>query len=254
MLEVLKILFADRDAYLGDPTVVDAPVDMLIDKAYAARRRAEIDPRRARRFQAGALVSGEGQNTTHITVMDAQGSVVTMTQTLNQMFGARAVIPGTGLLLSDTMALFDPRPDRPNSVAPGKRPLTSTAATIVLRDGQARFAVGTPGASPIFPAVLQCLPNVVDHGMTLQEATEAPRVYADSYVEELEAEVPAEVQEALTALGHTIMVVPRVAGGMNGVRYDPETGLLEGAACWRADGAPAGLSGGAARPGASRPR
>src|SRR5262249_62298646 len=167
-----------RAAYLGAPTVVAAPVDVPADRAHAARRRAEIDPRRARRFQAGALVSGEGQHTTHITVMDAQGSVVTMTQTLMEMFGARAVIPGTGLLLNDPMALFDPRPDRANSVAGGKRPLTSTAATIVLRDGQPSFAVGTPGASRIFPAVLQCLLNVIDHGMTLQAATEAPRVYA----------------------------------------------------------------------------
>ena len=102
-----------------------------------------------------------------------------MTQTLHAHFGSKVTVPGTGMLLNNTMWLFDPHPGRANSIAPGKRMRSSMTPTIVLRDGAPRFALGTPGGTRIFPAVLQAVLNVIDHGMTLQEAVEAPRVWTD---------------------------------------------------------------------------
>jgi gamma-glutamyltranspeptidase/glutathione hydrolase len=150
--------------------------------------------------------------------------------------------------MNNTMALFDPRPGRPNSIAPGKRMLTFTSSTIVQRDGKPWFALGTPGGERIFSSVLQAILNVIDHGMTLQQAVEAPRVFANGRVTEVESDIGSEIVDEIRSFGHTVKTVFNIAGGMNGVEV-LESGLLRGAACWRADGAPAGLSGGPARPG-----
>jgi gamma-glutamyltranspeptidase/glutathione hydrolase len=246
LAEALKVAFADRAAYLGDPAFVDVPVEWLTSKEYAAERRREIDPQHAGSYLAGQARVGarESDHTTHLTVMDRDGNVVAMTQTLQMLFGSKVTVPGTGMLLNNHMSLFDPHPGRPNSVAPGKRMLSSMSPTIVLKDGKPFFALGTPGGSRIFAAVLQAIVNVVDHGMTLQEAVEAPRIWTDGGALEVEEGIPDEVRRQLAALGHEIKPVPRVAGGMNGVMADPATGRLRGAACWRADGTPIGISGG----------
>lgn len=148
-----------------------------------------------------------------------------------------------GMLLNNNMWLFDPHPGRANSVAPGKRVLSSMSPTIVLRDGQPLMALGTPGGTRIFAAILQAVVNVLDHGMTLQEAVEAPRVWTNGGPLNVEPGLPEPVRDGLRRLGHEVEVVGRVAGGMNGVYRDAD-GMLHGAACWRADGTPAGYSGG----------
>jgi gamma-glutamyltranspeptidase/glutathione hydrolase len=248
LAEALKIAFADRARYVGDPAFVDVPVAWLTDKGYGAARAAEISPHQARRFLAGeAPPEREGAHTTHLTAMDAGGTVVTMTQTLHAHFGSKVTVPGTGMLLNNTMWLFDPHPGRANSIAPGKRMRSSMAPTIVLRDGVPRFALGTPGATRIFPAVLQAVLNVIDHGMTLQEAVEAPRVWTDGGPLEVEPGIAPDVRAGLAALGHEVRPVARVAGGMNGTWQDPHSGALGGAACWRADGTPVGIGGGPAQ-------
>ncbi len=241
--EALKIAFADRFRYMGDPDFVDVPVAWLTDKGYAAQRRAEIDPRRATVHRAGERAR-ESADTTHLTVMDKDGNTVAMTQTLHAVFGSKVTVPGTGMLLNNTMWLFDPHPGRANSIAPGKRMLSSMSPTIVLKDGRPLMALGTPGGTRIFAAVLQAIINVLDHGMTLQEAVEAPRIWTDGGDLEVEEGISASVRAELVAMGHPVKVVPRVAGGMNGVLREPRTGLLHGAACWRADGTPMGMSGG----------
>jgi gamma-glutamyltranspeptidase / glutathione hydrolase len=172
-----------------------------------------------------------------------------MTQTINEAFGAKVMAAGTGILLNNTMALFDPHPGHPNSVGPGKRMVSSMSPTIVSREGRPVLALGTPGGVRIFPSVVQALVNVMDHGMTLQEAVEAPRVWTQGQALEVELGVPEDVRAGLRALGHEVLPVVTVAGGMNGVLFNAETGVLTGAACWRADGSPAALSGGTARPG-----
>src|ERR1700694_1058982 len=181
LAEALKIAFADRRQHMADPDRVHVPVVELISAAYAARRRAEIERGHARDHAArhfaevARFMGGEGSNTTHCTVIDADGTIVSTTQTLQSAFGSKVTIPGTGMLLDNHMSLMDPVPGNPNSIAPGKRVLSSMAPTIVLRAGRPFMALGTPGGKRIFGAVAQALLNVIDHGMTLQEAVEAPR-------------------------------------------------------------------------------
>jgi gamma-glutamyltranspeptidase/glutathione hydrolase len=248
--EVLKIAFADRQRYMGDPWRVPVPVEGLTSKAYAAERVKLIGDR------AGVYVFGdpsahqsESGSTTHVSVMDDEGNVVAATQTLFSVFGSCVTAPGTGMLLNNCMGLFDPRPGRANSVAGGKRMLSSMAPTIVLRDERPFLCLGSPGGTRIFPAICQALVNVIDFGMSVQQAVEAPRVWTMGLQGTPEGRLHAEPElgdetvEALRRRGHDVLLVPKVAGGMNGVLVDGE-GLLHGGACWRADGSPMGVSGG----------
>jgi gamma-glutamyltranspeptidase/glutathione hydrolase len=248
LAEVMKIAFADRDASTGDPAFIDIPVDRLLSRDYARQRRAGIDPARAGRHGPAVTTAREAAHTTHVTVADADGNVVAMTQTINSLFGARVAVPGTGVLLNNTMALFDPHPGHALSVAPGKRMTSSMAPTMVFRDGRPWLALGLPGGVRIFTSVLQALVNAIDHGMTVQEAVEAPRIWTQGQELEVELGVPETVRDALGALGHEVRPVPAVAGGMNAIAFGDD-GALTGAACWRADGTPIGVSGGRARPG-----
>jgi len=251
--EVLKIGFADRNACTGDPAFVDIPVERLLSKEHAAARRAEIRADRA--GDHGAIVGMTGgvtagsAHTTHVTTADADGNVVAMTQTINNLFGSKATVPGTGMLLNNTMGLFDPHPGTPASIAPGKRVTSSMAPTIVLRDGKPAWALGLPGGVRIFTSVFQAVVNLIDHRMSLQEALEAPRIWSQGQELEMEQDIPAAVRDAVAARGHRVAAFPAVAGGMNAVAVAAD-GTLEGAACWRADGTPIGVSGGLARPGA----
>jgi gamma-glutamyltranspeptidase/glutathione hydrolase len=183
-----------------------------------------------------------------VSVADSDGNVVVATQTINSLFGAKAMVPGTGMLLNNTMALFDPHPDRALSVVPGKRMTSSMAPTIVSREGRPLLALGLPGGVRIFASVLQALVNVIDHGMSLQEAVEAPRVWTQGQALEVEQAVPGAVRAGLSARGHDVLPVAHVAGGMCAVEWEPD-GTLTGAACWRADGTPVALGGGQARAG-----
>lgn len=246
--EVLKIGFADRNACTGDPAFVDIPIERLTSKEHAAARRGQIRPDRAGEYGAVPGATAGSAHTTHVTTADAEGNVVAMTQTINNLFGAKATVPGTGIILNNTMALFDPHPGTPASVAPGKRVTSSMAPTIVLRDGRPAWALGLPGGVRIFTSVLQAVVNLIDHGMPLQEAVEAPRIWSQGQELEMEQDIPAPVRDTLAARGHRVVAVPAVAGGMNAIAFAAD-GTLEGAACWRADGTPIGVSGGLARPG-----
>ena len=252
LAEALKIAFADRSAATGDPAFVDVPVARLVAPDYAAARRAGIDMARAQAHGAGVPLSRApapaASHTTHVTVADGDGNVVAATQTINSLFGSRATVPGTGMLLNNTMALFDPHPGHALSVEPGKRMTSSMAPTIVFRDGRPQLALGLPGGARIFPSVLQALVNVIDHGMSLQEAVEAPRIWTQGQELEVEAAVPEGVRAGLAGRGHDVVPVAHVAGGMCAVAWEAD-GSLTGAACWRADGTPVGLGGGHARPG-----
>ena len=248
LAEALKIAFADRAVATADPAFVKVPVDRLIDKEYAAERRSLIEMDRARSWSAG-LSGGESADTTHVTVADADGNVVSATQTINGLFGACVQIPGTGMIANNYMFNFDPHPGRALSIAPGKRVFTSMAPMMVLRDGRLRYALGLPGALRIFPSALQAIVNLIDHRMSLQEAVEAPRVWTEGGVLELEEAIPEQVAQELAARGHQTIRSPRIAGGMNAIAFE-EDGTLTGAACWRADGTPVAISGGLARAGA----
>jgi gamma-glutamyltranspeptidase/glutathione hydrolase len=246
LAEVMKIAFTDRNAATGDPAFVNVPVARLIAKDYAATRRDGIDM-----GKAGAYTAGGGAGapyTTHVTVADADGNVIAATQTINNLFGSKAMVPGTGMLLNNTMALFDPHPGHTLSAAAGKRMTSSMAPTIVLRDGRPAFALGLPGGVRIFTSVLQALVNLIDHGMSLQEAVEAPRMWTQGQDLEVETAVPDAVRAGLAARGHRVVPLPHVAGGMGAIAFESDR-TVTGASCWRADGTPIGIGGGYAREG-----
>ncbi|MCE2439589.1 MAG: gamma-glutamyltransferase [Candidatus Latescibacteria bacterium] len=249
LAECFKIAFADRTKYSGDPDHVEVPVEWLVSKTYGTHRRTDINTAEAARMDPGTPPSAESACTTHVTTADAAGNVAAMTQTINEGFGCKIVAPGTGLLLNNTMALFDPHPGMANSVGPNRRMLSSNAPTIATRRGDPCFALGTPGGVRIFPAVVQALVNLIDHGMSLQEAVEAPRVWTQGQELEVEPAIPETVRTRLIHRGHEIREVNTVAGGMNGIVYNPASGTITGAACWRADGSPVAVAGGPARPG-----
>ncbi len=247
LAEAMKIAFADRALATADPDFVRVPVAALMDKANAARRAAAIDMARAQAWQGdpGLL---EGSDTTHVTVADADGLVVATTQTINGLFGARIAIPGTGLVCNNYMHNFEPRPGQALSVAPGKRVFTSMAPVIVLREGRPVLAFGQPGGLRIFTSVLQALVNLIDHGMDLQHAFEAPRIWTMGEALEVEPAIPDGVADALAARGHAVKRVRTIGGGVNGIAFGAD-GAITGAACWRADGCVAALGGGLAQPG-----
>ena len=247
LAEVMKIAFADRAAASGDPDYVAVPVERLTAKDYAHERRNAIDPARAQQWQA-AVSQLEGAHTTHITVADRFGNVVATTQTINNLFGAKILAPGLGTIANNYMHLFDPRPGHALSLAPGKRVTTSMSPMMALRDGKLVYALGLPGGKRIFPSAIQALINLIDHGMSLQEAVEAPRLWTEGNALEVEPPLPEAARERLRAMGHDVVEMATVAGGMNAVQFH-EDGTMSGAACWRADGTPVAISGGLARAG-----
>jgi gamma-glutamyltranspeptidase/glutathione hydrolase len=247
LAEVLKIAFADRAAASGDPAYINVPVERLISKAYADERRRAIDPGRAQKWGAG-VAQFESAYTTHMTAADAMGNVVATTQTINNLFGAKILIPGLGTVPNNYMNLYDPRPGHALSLAPGKRVTTSMSPVMALREGKLVYALGLPGGKKIFPSAMQALINLIDHGMSLQEAVEAPRVWTEGNALEVELAVPEGVREKLVSMGHKVLAVPTVAGGMNAIQFHND-GRMSGAACWRADGTPIGIAGGLARAG-----
>ena len=245
--EVLRIAFADRAAGTGDPEFVKVPVGKIVSRDYAALRRAAIDMARSQVWGAGVM-PGEGANTTHLTTADAAGNVVASTQTINNLFGARYIVPGTGMIPNNYMYNFDPRPGRALSIAPGKRVTTSMSPMMALQDGKVRFALGLPGGKKIFPSAMQAIINVIDHGMSLQEAVEAPRIWTEGVALEVEQGIPQAVRDGLAARGHDVQVMPTVAGGMGAIGFNADDSMT-GSSCWRADGTPVGVSGGLARAG-----
>jgi gamma-glutamyltranspeptidase/glutathione hydrolase len=247
LAEVLKIAFADRAAASGDPDFIKVPVQRLTSKEYAGERRRAIDENRAQQWGAG-VTQLESAHTTHMTAADAMGNVVATTQTINNLFGAKILVPGLGTVPNNYMNLYDPRPGHALSLAPGKRVTTSMSPMMALRGGKLAFALGLPGGKRIFPSALQALINLIDHRMSLQEAVEAPRVWTEGNALEVEFAVPEAVRAKLRSWGHQVAAMPTVAGGMNAIQFH-EDGTLTGAACWRADGTPIGLAGGLARAG-----
>lgn len=245
LAEVLKTGFEDRRDYMGDPAFVDVPVEMLISKQYADERRALIKHNSAR--DVNTSYSAESNDTTHLATADALGNIVCATHTIHAAFGSKATVPGTGMLLNNTMNIFDPHPGTANSIAPGKRVTSSMSPIIVEKDGKPVFCVGLVGGVKIFPSALQAIVNIIDHGMTPQEAVEAPRVWTLGEDLEMEPGFSEATIDGLKTLGHRISPLFIIGAGMGMIAF--ANGELTGASCWRADGTPIAIAGGMARKG-----
>ena len=221
MVEAMKLAYADRSKHLGDPDFWKVPVAGLTAKPYAAQLRKRIDATRA--AAAAEIAPGdpapyESNETTHFSVMDRQGNVVSATYTINFSYGTGIVAPGTGILLNNEMDDFSSKPGVPNAygliggaanaIEPAKRPLSSMTPTILFKDGKPVLATGSPGGSRIITTVLQIILNVVDHGMNIAAATAVPRVHHQWLPDELRVEqgLSPDTLKALEALGHKVVV------------------------------------------------
>jgi gamma-glutamyltranspeptidase/glutathione hydrolase len=248
MAEAMKLAYADRAVYLGDPDFVKVPVAGLTSKAYAAQLRGAISPWRARPasdIRAGDPTPYESEQTTHFSVVDGDGNAVANTYTLNFPYGVGLVADGTGVLLNNELDDFAAKPGVPNAFglvggeanAPGprKRPLSSMSPTMVFKDGELFLVTGSPGGSTIITTVVQIIVDVIDHGLNVAEATEAPRVHDQWLPDELRVErgLSLDTIRALEAKGHKIAVKPSIGSAETIMRAG---GLLLGAADTRQRG------------------
>ena len=252
--EAMKLGFADRAAHLGDPAFVDVPVKQLLDPAYLAKLRARIQPERAG-VVPGAGLAVDDEGTAHLSVVDAAGNAVAITQTINGPYGSWVTVPGTGILLNNEMDDFVTKPGESdqwglvaletsaNRIAPGKRPLSSMAPLIALEGGRVRFVAGSNGGPRIISSVLLAFLNAVDWEMDAQEAVSAPRFHHQWRPDalELEGEISADVVNALRARGHTVKLTDEILTGVEAIAVDPKTGRMTGAADPRRDGLALGL-------------
>ncbi len=211
MAESYRLAFADRDAYLGDPDFCDPPLDVLLSPEYIERRVKQIDLRRAMSKPAPGDVGrspvgvqGGGGGTTHLSVVDAGGNTVSLTQTLIGGLSGLGVAGDTGVVMNCCMQWFDPNPGAPNSVAPGKRPLTNMTPLIVARNGKPVLAVGAPGSRRITNAVSQVTLNALEFGMPIQPAISAPRIDCSLDYIIADERIDASVLQGLRERGHRV--------------------------------------------------
>jgi len=248
LAEAMRRYFADRAQYLGDPDFVQVPVAALLDKRYTARLRQSIRADRATpstEVRAGDLAPYESGETTHYSIVDAEGNAAAVTYTLNGGYGCGVTATGLGFLLNNEMDDFAAKPGTPNTaglvqgernaIQPRKRPLSSMTPTIVLRGGKLYLVAGSPGGPTIINTVLQVLVNVLDFGMNVQEAVDWPRIHHQWLPDELRVEkaVSPDTVALLEGRGHRVRMVSAM-GEVAAILWDGE--WLQGAADSRSDG------------------
>jgi gamma-glutamyltranspeptidase/glutathione hydrolase len=219
MVEAMRHTFVDRNFLLGDPAFVDNPLDRLLSKDYAGEIRKKIDPAKAstsKDVQPG-IAPHEGTQTTHYSIVDKAGNAVSVTSTINAFFGAKVIAGATGFFLNDEMDDFTTKPGaanlfglvqgKKNAIAPGKRPLSSMSPTIVTKDGRTLMVLGSPGGSRIITIAVEVILNVIDYGMTIQEAVDAPRIHHQWLPDEIVAEpfaISPDTRNVLTSMGYKV--------------------------------------------------
>jgi len=237
IIESMRRAYRDRAVYLADPDYVDVPVHELVSEEHAALRRSTIDRRQASvSSPADVDVGTESLETTHYSVVDADGMAVSVTYTLEAGYGSGIVVPGAGFLLNNEMGDFNGQPGltnesgligtEPNLARPGQRMLSSMTPTILARDGELVAVIGSPGGRTIINTVMQVVSNIIDHRMGFPEAIEAGRIHhqwlPDRVSVEQDALSGATIQ-ALEAMGHTVLVRGR-QGTAHSIMIDPDTG------------------------------
>jgi gamma-glutamyltranspeptidase/glutathione hydrolase len=259
--EAMKLAFADRAALLGDPDFVAVPVERLVSADYAADQRARINPpwwRRApwtwHRGEVSIRVRGPGlsvddSGTTHLSVADAAGNAVAVTETINTPFGSGITVPGTGIILNNEMDDFSIAPDTPNAyglvdtrganaIEPGKRPLSSMTPTLLLRDGRLRLVTGSPGGPRIISTVLLSILNVVDYGLDVMAAVSEPRIHHQWQPDALVVEraIAEDVLAGLRERGHRVEVSRENWSSAQALAYRADSGWFSGGSDPRSDG------------------
>jgi gamma-glutamyltranspeptidase/glutathione hydrolase len=255
LAEAERRAFADRNSRLGDPAFVHNPIEELLSPAHATALRSTIVADKATPSSEikGELGATEGDHTTHYSVTDRYGNAVAVTYTINNLFGIRQIAGNTGFFLNDTMDDFTSKPGvanaaglvqgKANQVEPGKRPLSSMTPTIVMHDGKPFMLTGSPGNATIISTTLQSILDVVDFGMNVQQAVNAPRMHQQWYPDEVWIEsgmVTPATQKKLEAMGYRFKAV-HAMGADEAILMNPKTGLPEGANDRRR---PAGLAAG----------
>jgi gamma-glutamyltranspeptidase/glutathione hydrolase len=249
--EALRFVFADRSRYLGDPDFISIPVAELISKKYASQIASRIKPNSLQdsypygRFDEGESDSG---NTTHVCVIDKKGNIVSLTQTINYFFGSGIIPEGTGFLLNNEMDDFSRDPNSPNYPNPQKRPLSSMAPLIMFKKENPFLILGSPGGTRIFSSLTQIIINIVDFGLSLDEAIEAPRFFTYSSQGKpksifLESRIPEDIVEALKKIGNETRIreaFDKYFGGAQGILILPDKKVILGGADSRRDGYGAG--------------
>jgi gamma-glutamyltranspeptidase/glutathione hydrolase len=245
--EVMRLAIADRNRYVGDPEFVHVPVEKLLSKEYAQTRRALIHLNSTMPIAtAGDFGQPTESHTTHLNVVDAEGNMVALTQTLGDLFGSGVVAGDTGVLFSDEMRHLHLDPDDPSRLQPGKRSRSNQSPIIVLNpDGKPFMAIGTPGNDGIWQRLVQVIVNVIDFDMDIQTAITEPRMIYGGNQEtgteirpifKVENRIPENVMEALKAKDYEIKSVKDDDGRVNGIIIDPRTGFRMGGADPREDG------------------
>lgn len=259
MAEAMHLAYADRGAYMGDPEYVDVPEEGLLHPNYISKRVETIDPEKANPDvqpgdpweyedsepmgvveQVDDKVNGE---TTHYTVADQWGNLVSNTTTIEQLFGSGIMIPGYGVMLNNELTDFDAIPGGSNEIQPNKRPLSSMTPSILFKDNKPFMTVGSPGGTTIITSVVQTIVNVAGYGMDLKDAIEEPRIYSNKYPSiRWEHGVPDDVRKELKQMGHSWESNPREIGNVNSILLDAEKGLYIGAADSTREGVAIGVS------------
>ncbi len=237
--EAIKLVYADRAQFMGDTDYVDVPLQGLLSKEYAKTLFEKIDMEKAATdIEAGNPSKYESPSTTHFSVMDKEGNMVSVTKSVNYFFGNGVTVPETGIIMNNHMLDFTLRPGTQNSIEPGKRPLSSMSPTMILKDGEPFMVLGSPGGKKIITTVAQSISNVIDYKMDIQEAIIAPRFFVqDNEPLEIEGRVSEDVVEGLKVKGHEVSVVDAFdpsLGSVNAV-IKLENGDLHGGADPRRD-------------------
>lgn len=246
-VEAMRLAFADRGKYMADADFVKVPLAGLTNKDYARQLFTTIDMSKAMgSASANDPTRFENGSTTSLSVMDREGNMVTITKSINYYFGSGVTVPGTGIIMNNHMDDFSLKPGHVQSIEPGKRPLSSMTPTLVLDpSGRPFMTLGSPGANRLIAAVAQVISNVIDHGMPIQQAILAPRLFAmDSGQVQLEGRTSINTLNGLKKLGHELNVRgdwDSYFGGVHAVLFDRNAKMLYGGADPRRDGKAAGF-------------